>query len=305
MNNHMIRSHSTRTDFLLMTMIWTLSPSQNQTCRWNPDRSCAGWIIEFERCWTIPEKMQRKTATNFLYMWRMFVSPDIGSIYFHGKKLLRKFTLHQKYREQSLNETDVEHIWKVDSRIIRWDLWNEYNSLGRFFVEVLTFGWWRKRHQSLAREVYVFSCSAFCFRRMNENPQSIFSVEKNWVCSYIQKIQRFGHNRWWVNGIRVTYFPGFITCISASKSKSSFQKWGISQNKLKDGSSPSMFNDIAWGSNKDNEQEYELSADFASLSDDFNQEDGHSSDLDQKRSGILLMIGNPNENGTESLSWWW
>ena len=26
-------SHSTRTDFSLMTMIWTLTPSQNQTCR--------------------------------------------------------------------------------------------------------------------------------------------------------------------------------------------------------------------------------------------------------------------------------
>ena len=24
---------------------------------------------------------------------------DIGSIYIHGKELLRKFTLHQKYRE--------------------------------------------------------------------------------------------------------------------------------------------------------------------------------------------------------------
>ena len=33
MNNHPVCSHSTRTDSLLMTMIWTLTPSQNQTCR--------------------------------------------------------------------------------------------------------------------------------------------------------------------------------------------------------------------------------------------------------------------------------
>ena len=33
MNNHPVCSHSTRTDLLLMTMIWTLTPSQNQTCR--------------------------------------------------------------------------------------------------------------------------------------------------------------------------------------------------------------------------------------------------------------------------------
>ena len=34
----------------------------------------------------------------------------------------------------------------------------------------------------------------------------------------------------------------------------------------------------------------------------FNQEDGHSSDLDQKRSGILLLNVNHKENGTESQS---
>ena len=52
---------------------------------------------------------------------------NIGSICIHGKEILRKFTFHQKQREQSHNETDVRHIWKVDSRTIRWDLRNEYN----------------------------------------------------------------------------------------------------------------------------------------------------------------------------------
>ena len=42
MNNQPICSHNTRTDSLLMTMVWTLSPSQNQTCRQNPDHSCTG-----------------------------------------------------------------------------------------------------------------------------------------------------------------------------------------------------------------------------------------------------------------------
>ena len=64
----------------------------------------------------------------------------------------------------------------------------------------------------------------------------------------------------------------------------------------------SMFNDISWGS-KDNEQECELSANsFRFMREDFHQEDGHSSDLDQKRSGILLMKANHKENGTESQS---
>ena len=61
-----------------------------------------------------------------------------------------------------------------------------------------------------------------------------------------------------------------------------------------------MFNDISWGS-EDNEQECELRS-FLYMREDFHQEDGHSSDLDQKRSGILLMIADHKENGTESLN---
>ena len=39
---------------------------------------------------------------------------------------------------------------------------------------------------------------------------------------------------------------------------------------------------------------------FLSVREDFHQEDGHSSDLDQRRKGILLMKANHKENGTES-----
>ena len=58
----------------------------------------------------------------------------------------------------------------------------------------------------------------------------------------------------------------------------------------------SMFHDISWGS-KENERECESSAKF--MRKDFHQENGHSSDLDQKRSGILLMKSNRKENGIE------
>ena len=59
----------------------------------------------------------------------------------------------------------------------------------------------------------------------------------------------------------------------------------------------SMFNDISWRS-KDNEQECELSAKLVSIyAKRFHQENGHSSDLDQKRSGILLMNANTRRMG--------
>ena len=41
---------------------------------------------------------------------------------------------------------------------------------------------------------------------------------------------------------------------------------------------------------------------FLSMQEDFHQEDGHASDLDQKRSGIQLMITDHKVNGTESLN---
>ena len=41
---------------------------------------------------------------------------------------------------------------------------------------------------------------------------------------------------------------------------------------------------------------------FLFMLEDFHQEDGHSSDLDQKRSCILLILTDHKENGTESLN---
>ena len=68
----------------------------------------------------------------------------------------------------------------------------------------------------------------------------------------------------------------------------------------------SMFNDIIWKTT-DNEQECIANATLVSLlaKKDFQQDVGHFSDLDQKRSGILLTTKDHEENGTESLNWWW
>ena len=63
-----------------------------------------------------------------------------------------------------------------------------------------------------------------------------------------------------------------------------------------------MFNDIHGEPKKMNgNANYALSS-FLCMQKDFHQENGHSSDLNQKRSGILLMKANHKENGTESLN---
>ena len=52
---------------------------------------------------------------------------DLEASVFMGKNSLENFHSIKKYRKRFHNETDVRHIWKVDSRTIRWDLWSEYN----------------------------------------------------------------------------------------------------------------------------------------------------------------------------------
>ena len=154
-------------------------------------------------------------------------------------------------------------------------------------------------------KVYVFSDSVLCPGTMNEFPHSNTGwVDKlTWFKSSSE--YRALDNWWWANGIRVEYFPGFTT-LPLCKSKSSCLKWANHRNNLKDGlsscrcSTPShgdpqtMDRNANWAPNS-----------FLCMQVDFHQEDCRSSDLDQKKSAILLMIANHNENGTESWKWWW
>ena len=116
----------------------------------------------FKRCNT-------KQQQTFFNVGNVYVF-NIGSICIHGKELLRKFTFHQKYKEQSHFETDVWHIWKVDSRTIGWDFW-------RFFMETISYLLVSDEDViSLSHaKVYVFSGSVLCLGKMNQNPESKFA----------------------------------------------------------------------------------------------------------------------------------
>ena len=82
---------------------------------------------------------------------------DMGNVYVfyiastctHGEELLRQSAFHQKYI-RSHNETDVQHNWEIDNRTRR-DLWSGNNWLGRLFMEVFVFYWWRKSLINLQR----------------------------------------------------------------------------------------------------------------------------------------------------------
>ena len=94
-----------------------------------------------------------------------------------------------------------------------------------------------------------------------------------------------------------------IRCSLSVKSKSSCQKWAISQKNLQDGSSSCRCSTTSHGDFKDNETECIANASIRKKN--FQQDVARSLDLGQRQSDILLTTKDHKENGTESLNWWW
>ena len=232
---------------------------------------------------------------------------NIGSIYSHGKGILRKFTLHQN----TGNNPTMKKMFDKSEKLIvgqsgeiygvtpiNWEdsSWKQWSSVSDEEVISLSHA-----------KVYVISDSVLCLEKMSQNPQSnsVWEDKLTWFKSSSQ-YRTFGHNWWRTDGIRVEYFPGFTTLQFCNKSKSSCQKWAVNQKNLKDESSSCRCSTTSHGGLKTMNRNANLTpTSFLSMREYFHQEDGHSSDLDQKRSGILLVIADHKENGTESLNWWW
>ena len=91
-------------------------------------------------------------------------------------------------------------------------------------------------------------------------------------------------------------FPGFNKLQHSQKVQESLLRLSVTPEKYTGRIIfMSMFNDISWGS-KDANQVLNVSL---SLRKDSEQDNGHSSDLDQKRSGIQLTLTDHKENATE------
>ena len=165
---------------------------------------------------------------------------NIWSICIHWKELLRQFAFHQKYRERSHNETDVWHIWKVDSRTIRW-----------VFLECL----------GSTAKVYVFSDSELCLGKVNQNPTSntVWERQLGWFQDSPQYriLDTFDGEPM---ELEWNIFPGFSTLQLINKVQEFMSKMGEPeqlQGRI-------IFNDIKRRS-EDNERECIANATFVTL----------------------------------------
>ena len=179
----------------------------------------------------------------------------------------------------------------------------------------------------LHTKVYVFSDSVLRLGKMNESPQSNIAWEDRltWFknSSEYKALDRIG-----VVPIELEWntFPGFTTLQLRQKVQELLLRLGETPEKFTGRIIfLSMFNDISWGS-EDNEKECESNAELVSLyakrfgkgqwsfigpgsekkwsSMEEDSPEGicdNSSDLDQRKSGTLLVKTVHKEKGTKSL----
>ena len=139
----------------------------------------------------------------------MFTSSTLEASVFMRKDYSENLhSIKKKNREWSHFETDVWHIWKVDSRTIRWDFWSVSNQLGRFSMETLIFGQWWRNHQSLAcKGLCIFGFCVMSWKSESEPNIKYCLGRKVELVQRFATVQNSGHNWRRADGIRVEYFP--------------------------------------------------------------------------------------------------
>ena len=164
----------------------------------------------------------------------------------------------------------------------------------------------KKSSVSRAQRFTYFQILCYSLERWARTHYQKFSGRTNWRGSKIH------HNtdlwtqlmvsQWNSSGI----FPRIHHIAALQQSpRVHVKKWAKSQNNLLDGSSSCQCSTTSHRNfKKISENANQAPNSFRLMQKDFHREDGHSSDLDQKRRGILLLNVNHKENGTELQSWW-
>ena len=154
------------------------------------------------------------------------------------------------------------------------------------------FGWWWTSHQSSAdKGLRLFR---FCIMPWKEEREPTIKLCMIDVVQKFIRIQSFGQNWWWANGIRVEYLPR-IHHIAALP-----QDWAEHQRNLLNGSSSCRCSTTSHGDlSTTRKTASQMLNTSLSMQRDSEQDNGHSSDLDRRKSGTLLVKTVHMENGTE------
>ena len=223
--------------------------------------------------------------------WRIFMSSTLEASSFIGKSCSEN--LHSIKNTEDLT---MKQILGISEKLITEQSDEIYG------VNTITWCDSVWKHSSLIGGEEVVSLSRKgsrifrCLRKMSENPLSniVWEDKLTWFKSSSQ-YRIFDTTDGEPMEFECNIFPGFTTLQLCHKVQELLSRLSVitPEDFTERIIFMSMFNDISWGS-QENKQECESSAQLVSI-----QEDGHSSDLDQKRSGVLLLNVNHKENGTE------
>ena len=248
-------------------------------------------MIDCERCWTNLWKMKDAIQDSNKHppKWSIFTSSTLEASVLMN---CSKHTLHQNYIEH-LTMKQMFYIFEklVVGQSDENDGVNTINWVDSSWTHLYLVGDEEVITLSHAK-VYVFSDSVLCLGKLNENPLSNAVWE--------DKLTRFKSSPQYraletndgePKAFEWSIFTGFTTLQLCNKVQEFLSKMREDREEFTGRIIfMSMFNDIIWGS-RDNKVECEsILNSFLSMQRDFQQHNGHSSDLDQKQSGILFEL---------------
>ena len=181
----------------------------------------------------------------------------------------------------------------------------EWKQLTGMILHGNIYLWWWWSHQSLACKG---SCTLrFCgLGKMNQNPTSTTVRERQleWFRDSSQ-YRTLDTNDGQPMEFEWNLFQDSLHGFPLTTSKNSWAK-RANQNNSKDESSSCRCSMTSYGESKTMKRNVLLIPHLCHNSQNKNQQDvGHSSDLGQKQSSIPLTKKDQEENGIESLKWWW
>ena len=257
-------------------------------------------MIHCERCWTVLQKTQCKTLINVLWFGECLRLRQWKHLY-SSERITQTICIPSKHSGKAHFKADNQDIWTIDIGTIRWDIWSVSNQLGKFPMETM-------KKSSVSRMQRFMSSQTLCYalERWVRTQHQILLGKKSWCGSKIhhntEHWTQSTENRWNSSGI---FSKDSQHWSLSAKSKSSWAKL-TNPNNSKDEFSSCRCSMTSYGEIKTMRRNVLLIPHLCLyLQNHFQQDVGHSSDLDHKQSGILLTTRDHKENGTESLNWWW
>ena len=222
-------------------------------------------------------------------IWWMFMSSTLEAS-ISWQKLFIKFTFHQEHGTIPRWNRCLTYLksWQSDNQM---RLLECHQSTGKI-LHGNNYLWSSMKKSSVSRTQRFLCFQILCcaLERCTRTHIQILFGKESWVGSKIHHSTEL----WTIDGE------------PAAKSKSSCLQWAINQKNFKDGSSSCRCPMTSYGDLKTMNGNALLTPHMCLyLQKYFHQDVGHSSDLDQKRSGILLVTADTEEKGTESLNSRW